>query len=212
MICLILSIISILSSNSDWLHYYEWKSRHNRPSFLIEKSVQSFQEDGKDPTRAMDIGCGAGHDSAFLAKKGWKVIAIDVEKIAGDYLDKKLSSENKENVQFIQTNFENYLFAERVDLVHASYALSFCSPGSIDDLMKRITNAIAPGGRFSGNFFGTRHFESANTNMTFLTKEEILGYFSESFTIEYFEEDEGEKNTITEPEHFHTYFIIAKRL
>ena len=39
-------------------------------------------ESGRSPPLAMDLGCGAGRDSCFLALRGWRVVAVDNMKKA----------------------------------------------------------------------------------------------------------------------------------
>lgn len=38
--------------------------------------------DGMDPGRALDVGCGEGADSVWLAEQGWQVVALDVASSA----------------------------------------------------------------------------------------------------------------------------------
>ena len=51
------------------------------PSGLVREFVESHQSQcfpqGVDGRKALDIGCGGGRDSVYLARQGWQVTAID---------------------------------------------------------------------------------------------------------------------------------------
>src|ERR1700730_18823408 len=48
-----------------------------KPDPLVKKALRYI----KSGTRLLDIGCGEGADSVFYAKKGFKVVAIDNNKL-----------------------------------------------------------------------------------------------------------------------------------
>jgi SAM-dependent methyltransferase len=39
-------------------------------------------ESGPEPGLALDVGCGSGRDAVYLAKRGWRVTAIDFSEEA----------------------------------------------------------------------------------------------------------------------------------
>src|SRR6516225_9183356 len=64
----------------------EWDARYSeregtmwsgRPNGRLAAEVADFT-----PGRALDVGCGEGADSIWLARRGWAVTAIDVSDVA----------------------------------------------------------------------------------------------------------------------------------
>ncbi len=58
---------------------YDWAKNwqdlpwaHEHPTLFLAEICQQ-----RGPGRALDIGCGAGTDSVYLAKRGWEVTALD---------------------------------------------------------------------------------------------------------------------------------------
>ena len=45
---------------------------HDEPTLFLAEICER-----RKPGRALDIGCGAGTDSVYLAKKGWDVTSLD---------------------------------------------------------------------------------------------------------------------------------------
>ena len=54
--------------------YYE-----NTENALPHSTVRSFIDINIKPGNAVDLGCGAGGDTIFFIKNGWKVLSIDKE-------------------------------------------------------------------------------------------------------------------------------------
>jgi len=51
---------------------------------LSDNSIKVIDEYIINKTRALDIGCGDGHLSAYLAHKGLSLVSIDFSKVALD--------------------------------------------------------------------------------------------------------------------------------
>jgi SAM-dependent methyltransferase len=59
--------------------------------------------DGLSPGRALDIGCGSGRDSVHLARRGWRVTAVDFVDSALDSARRRAAEANVE-VNWIQAD------------------------------------------------------------------------------------------------------------
>jgi SAM-dependent methyltransferase len=63
----------------------QWNRRYAESEHLwIHDPDPSLVELTKDlkPGRALDLGCGEGRNSVFLAEKGWSVTAVDISDVA----------------------------------------------------------------------------------------------------------------------------------
>lgn len=95
--------------------------------------------------RALEIGCGAGQNSIFLARQGAHCTAIDIseEQLAHG---RRLAAAEKVEVDFRCISMDAMGCLGRFDLIHSTYALPFSA-----DPQKVIADAAAmlkPGGVF----------------------------------------------------------------
>lgn len=95
--------------------------------------------------RCLEIGCGAGQNSIFLAKQGAQCVAIDIseEQLAHG---RKLAAAEKVEVDFRRVSMDAMGELDAFDLIHSTYALPFSA-----DPAKVIADAAAmlrPGGTF----------------------------------------------------------------
>jgi SAM-dependent methyltransferase len=93
----------------------------------------------------LEIGCGAGQNSVFLAKQGAHCTAIDIseEQLAHG---RKIAAAEKTSVDFRCISMDAMGDPGRFDLIHSTYALPFSA-----DPQKVIADAAAmlnPGGTF----------------------------------------------------------------
>lgn len=99
------------------------------------------------PGRALDAGCGHGSETLWLAARGWQVTAVDFAATALAYARSSVEAMGPD-------------MAERIDWVEAdlgtwtpqrdAYDLVVCLyvhvAGSVEEMMRRMAAAVAPGG------------------------------------------------------------------
>lgn len=186
--------------------YYE-VTKESRPHKLTQKFINMKII----PDKAIDLGCGAGRDTVYLIKNGWKVLAIDKEN-SKEYIDLKLNEEERKNFKFQCQDFEN-IKLEKVKLIVANFSIPFCSKDKFEDLWNSITQNIIQNSYFVGNFFGLKDSWAYNKDKKiFLSKDEVLKLFESYFEIIDFQEIEKDGETaLNGVKHWHIYNIIARK-
>jgi 2-polyprenyl-3-methyl-5-hydroxy-6-metoxy-1,4-benzoquinol methylase len=90
--------------------------------------------------RALDIACGEGRNSIFLARHGYQVTAVDISDRGIEKGRRRLASEGV-TVDFRMDDLEGYEFTERYDLiVNINFLLR--------DLIPKGVTALNQGGVF----------------------------------------------------------------
>ena len=110
--------------------YYEKTKNSNIP-----ENLRMFMNMKVEPGICIDLGCGAGRDSKFLIKNGWKVIAIDKEDTE-KMIRSSLQEEEQNYLEFIKQDFENNIILQSCNLLVANSSLSFCNRKNFDDLLE----------------------------------------------------------------------------
>lgn len=188
--------------------FYEKSIIFNRISGLLKMFFDMKLEENLQEKIAIDLGAGVGNDAKFLIDKGFKVTCVDKEEKSKEIIMNRI--ENKENLKFIISNFED-IKLHKAGLVYSCFSLHFCKPDKFDKLMEEITKNIILGGYFVGNFLGKEDEWSNRKTMTFLSKEQVLKYFK-NFDIIYFAEKKYIKDSVTEKnKYWHVFEIYAKK-
>jgi len=187
--------------------YYN-KTKGNKPSGLLKIFFyMNFDKELKGKT-AIDLGAGAGNDAKFLIEKGFKVTCIDKEEKSKEITMSQITQ--NENLKFKLQEFEK-LKLDKADLIYSCYSLHFCKPNKFDNMMNEIINNITTNGFFVGNFLGEEDGWYGNETMTFLSKEKVLGYFTD-FEIKYYAEKKYIKDSVMgEKKNWHVFEIIAMK-
>jgi SAM-dependent methyltransferase len=101
------------------------------------------------PGKALDIGCGTGDNSIYLAKHGWRVTGVDFVAKAVDKARAKAAAENVE-VRFEQADATR-LCEEGIGSDFALIVDNGCLHGMSDedrhDYVREVTAAAAPDAR-----------------------------------------------------------------
>jgi SAM-dependent methyltransferase len=102
---------------------------------------------GLEPGAALDAGCGNGRNAIWLAKKGWRVTAVDVSPSALAIARRAASEAGAApagRITWVQANLQQWAPE------HHKYELLTCLyvhvPGSISELVQRLATGVAPGG------------------------------------------------------------------
>jgi tellurite methyltransferase len=191
----------------NWEEYYQ-KIQGRKPRQLLLDALEKFSS---QPSRhAIDLGCGDGTESMVLLERGWNVLAIDGEPAAIKRLMEKVPKESQILLRTQIAKFDQVVLS-LADLIHASLSIPFCEPEHFPTLWDKIVNAIQPGGRFAGQFFGVRDSWAVNTDMTFHTEEQVRALF-EKFEIESFHEMDEDGTATSGPKHWHVFTVIARKV
>lgn len=115
-----------------------WGERANP---LLAEIVETL-----DPGTALDLGCGAGGDTLWLARRGWQVTAVDISTTAVDAV-RELAAEQglPDRVSTEQHDLARTFPRGEFDLVSAQYFHTpFAFPRS--QVLRTAAEALRPGG------------------------------------------------------------------
>lgn len=165
---------------------------------------------------AIDCGCGAGSDIAFLRTRGFLVHAFDIEEAS--IVRCRMRFKDDKDVLLSQASFKTYSYP-RASLVVADASLFFCPKEDFGEAWSKITNALIPNGVFSGSFLGPEdtmagpHYnkEPYWPEVLVLTEEQVKELFS-NYKIESFTEHRTSgKDPNGEQHQWHIFSVVAKK-
>jgi membrane dipeptidase len=186
-----------------WGRYFAAAGDDPRPTLL--DALARFST----PGLAVDLGCGAGRDTAELLRHGWRVVAIDREPEALDRLH-ALAGPDSPQLETQLTRFEEAEWPA-CDLVNASFALPFSPPESFAAVWRRIAESLRPGGRFCGQLFGD-HDDWAGSGVVVHTRAELDELLA-PFEVERLDEFDDEGTTVVGTrKHWHLYHVVARKM
>ncbi|HAD32069.1 MAG TPA: class I SAM-dependent methyltransferase [Methylophaga sp.] len=121
------------------------ESRKVRDDLVFSANIVS------EPKSAIDCGCGAGADIAYLAEIGFTVHGFDVEQESISRCQSRFSG--LDNVFLTKSSFTDFEYPP-VSLVVADASLFFCPSSEFRDVWSKIYQCLLPGGIFCGSFLG----------------------------------------------------------
>lgn len=95
---------------------------------------------------ALDLGCGSGRWTFFLAERCRKVIATDFSKELLDILDKEAKERGINNIENICASAMDFSYPEKFDLILVSGLLLYIFDKDIPPLIKNIHNLLKDDG------------------------------------------------------------------
>ncbi len=143
------------------------------------------------PCRTVDLGCGTGNYSIYLARKGFDVTGIDFSPAAIDIAEKNAEKEGV-SCSFLTADLlgdlgrmhDTFEFAYDWELLHHIF------PEQRQKYVKNVYNILKPNGRYlsvcfsekSPQFGGTGKYRKTPLDTTlYFSSEDELGYLFEPF-------------------------------
>jgi SAM-dependent methyltransferase len=122
------------------------------PSALLGKAVVARGNAG----RALDLGCGAGVFSVWLARRGMQVTGIDLfpEAIR---MARTAAEQGNVSLELVEGDLFQYLPEMGFDLVFDSGCLHSLVGGDTDAYKQRLLKWLVPDGEFVLEHWGKRH-------------------------------------------------------
>ena len=126
-----------------------WHSEE--PSPFLVKVIQERKKAGT----ALDLGCGAGVFSIYLAKSGYQVTGLDFIPKALE-MASQLAKEKGAQVNWVQADLLTWNPATKFDIILDSGCLHTISNKT--KFKQNIVDWLSPGGDFILGHFGRRNF------------------------------------------------------
>ncbi len=128
-------------NRDDWNRRYEgkefvWSAQPNR--FLVAEAAML------PPGRAIDLGCGEGRNTVWLAEQGWQATGVDFSDVALEKA-RQLAERRSVTAKWVQADLLDYQPpAAAFDLVILFYLQM---PGQeLERILPRAAAAVAPAG------------------------------------------------------------------
>lgn len=163
---------------------------------------------------ALDLGCGSGRDTIEMLGRGWRVLAVDAEPAALEYLRNRPDLPAKPLLETRLSRFED-LDIPAALFVNSSFALPLCPSTAFFPLWARILDAVQAGGRIVCQLFGERDsWADPNTGkpgVTFLSRKQAEDLLT-GLKVELFSEEEKDTTTPRgKTKHWHVFHVVARK-
>ncbi len=112
-----------------------------------ENLVSYYERNLIQPGKALDLGCGSGRNSIFLAKQGFEVVGYDISGVAIQWA-KDRAEESKLNIQFEHESVFDIVALEQFDFVYDSGCLHHLLPHRRIQYLEMIYRSLKPEGLF----------------------------------------------------------------
>jgi cyclopropane fatty-acyl-phospholipid synthase-like methyltransferase len=165
---------------------------------LVRKACRSVKE--KDGAMALDLGCGQGRDSFFLASKGFRVTAVDSSAVAARQIREKIKRTKNARLKMICKNVADYrIRSNAYDLIVGIDILQFLKSAEVAAVIKNMQTGLKRNGIVVLSSFTTRdpsYKKETLKNIQHYFKPKELAHYFKNFASLYYSE-----NVITDPGH-----------
>jgi ubiquinone/menaquinone biosynthesis C-methylase UbiE len=175
-------LLIFLNEYSKWDEYYRkyslkelgWELGKPRP-ILVEYNEKGFLPKGK----ALDLCCGAGTNTSYLAENGFDATGMDISKTALKIAKKKTQG-NKKSINFLAGSFVDLPFREDTfDLVFDMGCFHHVEVKERAKMIEGLYRILCSDGVYMLTCFSYRNGRGWNH----FTIQQIVNLFSELFVL-----------------------------
>lgn len=173
----------------------------SQPYYLLEKYYSEVE-----PGKALDLGCGDGANSIFLAKQGFEVESIDIKE---DYVEnlKNLSKKEGLSLKVKKEDIREFGFDKEYDLILAVNSLQFMKKSEREEVISKIKSSLNSNALVFISVFtkedvsykklsknhspieeNTFYSKNENRYWNFFEPNELKNYFKDNFKILFYDE------------------------
>jgi SAM-dependent methyltransferase len=158
--------------------------RDEPPSLLVRAVQQKVR-----PGKALDLGCGTGVFSIYLAKQGYEVTGIDLVPKAIEWARERARNENQQ-ITWVLANLLEWNPAQRFDLILDSACLQTFRSGSLEGYKKQLLSWAAPNADYILVHWGRRHpLDWRPIGPRRRTRPQLVQFLSPEFREEAYEQE-----------------------
>ena len=192
----------------DWAGFYR-STLGREPRPLFAKGLAALGAAGAEPGQAVEIGFGDGTETLALLAAGWRVLAVDPTREAGEALLRRVPAVAAGRLE-IRTVPAQIADLPPFDLLYAGYAFSFLGPTAFPGFWAGVRDRLLPGGWLVFNIFGPLDTWAGDATMTFLNLEAVHRLL-DGLEIVAIDEEDKDGDSFVGRKHWHLFDVIARR-
>lgn len=202
----------MLSSDEDhWAKYNQAQAgRPVRP--LLIQALSYSHSPGKG--RALDLGAGAGIETAKLLSHGFEVHSVEPDAHSENLIQSTIMQADPDYLKHWSHSVataQDFVFDEHsFDFIYSGFALPFCPPEHFPAAWSRILNAVAPGGILAVDLLGPRDSWAEQPLISTVERSWVEDSLQD-FTVLHFDEKAHHGKTFTGEKFWHIFTLIAQR-
>lgn len=164
---------------------------HEEPTLFLAEICKR-----RGPGKALDIGCGAGTDSVYLAQQGWDVTSLDFMPRALEYTQQRAVAAGV-TVTPVEADITDWEPPQKYDLVLDHGLLHNMDPLRHAAYRRQVLRALADDGEFVLLHWHPLNPDQPNGKMgpTRRSREEIKAFFAPELQERFFAREEFEDLT-----------------
>ena len=140
-----------------WENNYKNLKRYNNypHDFIVSETLKHFKNGNK--IKALDLGCGGGGNTKFLAEQGFLTYGVDASQTAVNLTKKKLVKSKKKKI--IKANFENLPFKKNFfNLIIDRASLTHNTESSLKEkIIPEVGRVLKKNGIIISLFWSSNH-------------------------------------------------------